>query len=313
MHSRWFNAAVVMLWLATMSWLVKEKVLPGLLVGDPPNYKRILDAQKAAPPVGWQVSLSGRSIGWALSDTKVQPDGLTDIHGRVHFDALSVDEVMPGWVRTFSRLVVQPAAKLQIDAWSTLTIDALGHLSRFNSQLRVDPLGAVIHLHGAVEGNQLQLEVRAGGATFSSEVFLPSDALLSDALSPQTELPGLRIGQKWTVPVYSPLFWPAKTPLEIIQAIVVRFEPMVWNGETETCWLVEYRGESERGAGGEASPPRGKLWVSLGGQVLKQQMTLLGATIAFDRLPDDAAVKLARSAGRQWWNQEHDPRGTIHD
>ena len=52
------------------------------------------------------------------------------------------------------------------------------------------------------------------------EIQLPSDALLSDILSPQMRLPGLRLNQTWTVPVYSP-FMPDK-PLEIIRATVER-------------------------------------------------------------------------------------------
>ena len=48
MYSRWFNAAVVVLWLATMSWLVTEKVLPPLLVGEPPSYHQVIEAQNAS-------------------------------------------------------------------------------------------------------------------------------------------------------------------------------------------------------------------------------------------------------------------------
>ena len=173
MHSRWFNAAVVMLWLATMSWLVTEKVLPPLLVGEPPSYSRIVEAQKDAPPVGWRMSLNGRPLGWALSDTKLQPTGLTEIHGRVHFDALPLEEMMPGWLRALSRLIEQPIDRLQMDARSVLTIDSLGHLVRFDSTVRVDPFNEVIRVHGTVEGRQLQLVVRAGGASFTSEAFLP--------------------------------------------------------------------------------------------------------------------------------------------
>ena len=60
MSSRWFNTAVVVLWLATMSWLVKEKVLPPLLIGEPPSYPEIIEAQNREPPVGWEVFLDGR-------------------------------------------------------------------------------------------------------------------------------------------------------------------------------------------------------------------------------------------------------------
>ena len=61
MHSWRFNTAVVILWLATMSWLVKEKVLPPLLVGEPPNYSRII-GRKARPGraagVSWSTAVA---------------------------------------------------------------------------------------------------------------------------------------------------------------------------------------------------------------------------------------------------------------
>lgn len=40
MGSRWVNLAVIVLWLAAMSWLVKSKVLPTFETGNPPIVKK---------------------------------------------------------------------------------------------------------------------------------------------------------------------------------------------------------------------------------------------------------------------------------
>ena len=85
MYSRWYTAAVVILWLSAMSWLVIEKVLPPLLAGDPPSYRTILEARKRQPPVGWRMALNGRRLGWALCTTGRQPNGLMEVRSRVHF------------------------------------------------------------------------------------------------------------------------------------------------------------------------------------------------------------------------------------
>lgn len=304
MQSRWFNTTVVILWLATMSWLVKAKVLPPLLVGDPPSYSKIVAAQKQSPPVGWRVRFNNQQIGWALSDTKAQPSGLTDIHGRVHFDTLPLEEMMPGWLRAISPLIARPIGPMQMDARSILTIDPLGRLVRFNSKVRVDPMNEVICVRGTVDGRKLDLLVRTRTASFPTEALLPSDALLSDALSPQAQLPGLRIGQTWTVPVYSPL-WPAKNPLEIVHATVEEMEPIFWNGSMENAWVVVYRNDPSN-TSTESQTPRGKLWVHSNGTVLKQQITLFDSTITFYRLPDDEALTLAKSAGEEWWSTENE-------
>jgi hypothetical protein len=293
-----------MLWLATMGWLVIKKVLPPLLIGEPPSYSRIVEAQRDAPPVGWRMSFNGRVLGWALNETRLQPTGLTDIYGRVHFDALPLDEMMPGWVRALTRLVRQPTDQLRMDTRSVLTIDALGHLLRFDSTMQVDPLDEVIRMRGTVEGRHLQLSVRHGGMSFADEVFLPTDALLSDVLSPQTQLPGLRAGQTWTVPIYSPL-WSAKAPLEIVHATVEGSEPISWNGAIDECWLVVYRSDTGSKAADSRSP-RGRLWVRRDGTVLRQQVNLFDSIIVFDRLSNEEAITLTDEAGSDWWKIEEE-------
>jgi hypothetical protein len=286
MYSWQFSTAVVLLWLATMSWLVTEKVLPPLLVGEPPNYSRIIESQEHGSPTGWHILVNHRCVGWALSDTQRQPSGLVEFRDRVHFDILPLEELTVTWARTFSKL-------------------------GFDSAVHLHPLNEVLRVRGTVEGQQLQLTIDAGGTPFTSEVALPSDALLSDALSPQSRLPGLRAGQTWTVPVYSPL-WPAKTPLEIIHAEVEGLEPLFWNGVMEDCWLVVYRGDSESSAD-RNEPPRGRLWVRRNGMVLRQQVFFFNTMITFERLPNSGAVELARGEGPLWWMTDSGRRGKKHD
>ena len=152
MSSRWFNTTVVIMWLATMSWLVTKKVLPLLSLGEPPSVSKIVDAQRNLPIVGWQVLCGQRPLGWALTETKRQPTGLTEIRGRVHLDAMSLEEMVPGWFRPLSRIVGRPTDKLAMDARSVETVDPLGHLIRFDSTLKFDPWNEVVWVHGTVEG-----------------------------------------------------------------------------------------------------------------------------------------------------------------
>ena len=261
MHGRWFNTGVVLLWLTTMSWLVKEKVLPPLLTGQPPRYSEIIKAQKYAPPVGWQILCNEEPIGWALSDAKPQQSGLTEIRGRVHVRTFPLRGTTSSGLRTLLKWAGQHIDDLQLDAWNVLKVDSLGRLAEFDSTVRVDPFQETISVSGVVEnGNQLHLQFRAGGASFRSEAYLPSQGLLSDALSPQMELPGLRAGQSWTVPVYSP-FLPAQRPLEIIYATVEGREPDVlgWRRAGHVAGSLPYRAEKrhreQSGSAGQALGP----------------------------------------------------------
>jgi hypothetical protein len=301
MNSRWYNTAVVVLWLVTMSWLVTKKVLPPLLVGEPPSYQQVIEAQNRDPPVGWRVLWKGKPLGWALTDTKLQQTtSLTEVHGRVHFDTVPIGDVTPIWLQPFLALAKKPVDPPRLDASSELLIDAFGRLLRFDSAVQLPPLIDKITVRGTVEAGQLQLIVRSGDQSFSHEVSLPPKALLADALSPQTRLPDLHVGQTWSVPVFNPL-WPTKGPIEIISASVEGTETIVWNGEPENAWLVVYRHDSGTGGGDNRKNVQGKLWVRRDGAVLRQEAMLFDSSILFVRLTDKETAKLIEKAGPRWW------------
>jgi hypothetical protein len=96
-------------------------------------------------------------------------------------------------------------------------------------------------------------------------------------------MPGLRIGQEWTVPVYSPLrFSDSRNPVEILHAKVEDRESVVIGEEPVLTSVVVYRSDSGAILGG-AQTPRGKLWVADDGTVLKQSTRLFGSQLTFLR------------------------------
>ncbi len=312
MHSRWFNAAVILLWLSSMGWLLVEKVLPPMLVGHPPSYRTILEAQQRDPLVGWMMRFDDRPLGWALSTTSSLPDDITEVRSWVHFDQLPLDDLTPGLLRALLRLVEQPVGNLEMyaktmDAKNAVLIDPLGRLSSFRSEVRVMPLDSLITMQGTIEGTQLKLEINAGGLPYETERPIPRQSLLSDALSPQTQLPGIRPGQTWTVPVYSPLN--LNRPVEVLKATVEGTDPIVWNDRTVETLLVVYRSDPGYGLGGN-DRPRGKLWVRPDGTVLKQHVMIYNSTMTFIRLPDDRAAALKRKVERDEEAETTSPEAT---
>jgi hypothetical protein len=293
MDSRWYTTSVVLLWLTSMSWLVGTKVLPALCVGEPPSYREIVEAQKQDPPAGWDLTLNGEALGWALSMAKPMADGGTELRGWAHFRRLPLAAAAPGWVKSMLQLLDQPLEVPKMDARSTFTISAQGRLTGFCSVVRIAPLLDEISLSGTVEGSKLTLTVRGNGlgTTPSTEVYLPPNALVEDSLTPQTKLPGLREGQRWSVPIYSPLR-PTQT-VEILQAAVERSELISWGGEVIDCWVVTYRNDAGSGIGGRVTQ-RGCVWVRHDGTVLKQELKLFEASLVFVRLTEEQAEYLAQ-------------------
>jgi hypothetical protein len=295
MHGRLFNVTVALLWASSMTWLIVQKVLPSLRIGEPPSYQSILEAQKEESEVGWKLFLNDRELGWASSKTERYSSGIVEIESCVHFHRLPLNELVP---RPFRELFheLQPAGdKISMETASRLTIDPLGRLLRFDSTVSVDSIKNVIRMSGVLEGSRMQLQIRSSGLSYTREFNLPPKALLGDALSPQTHLPNLRAGQSWTVPVFNPLR-PANDPMEILHASVEEPEFIDWRGKILKAWVVVYQIDSGYGISSQRAP-QSVLWVREDGRVLKQQITLFdSSTMTFERLGRDESRQLVEQS-----------------
>jgi hypothetical protein len=299
MHSRWYTIAVVVLWLASMGWLVGKKLLPALWVGDPPEARSILAARQDESVVGWIIVCNSERTGWALNSIKPTASGMTRAHSRVHFeDMLRLSRSLPTWLgKAFDQIRGHLPAQLEMDLENESEFDTLGRLSNFLSVVRFPPVDdPAIKVRGTIDGAQMQLLIRSGEFNHEAQVAAPRNSMLNDALSPQTRLPGLREGQTWTVEVYSPLqtFNPnnPKDPREILLATVEAREAVVWEGRHTLAWVVVYRSDSATAAN-QSAKPVGKVWVLRDGLVVKQQILFFGSTVTFYRLTEAQALSLA--------------------
>jgi hypothetical protein len=285
---------VVVLWLSTMGWLVTTKVMPSLLVGEPPSYPTILAAQRSEPPAGWVILWNGRPLGWAITRTRPLPQSITEIRSLIHFDELPLEELVPDWLRAMVPLIGRQRVTVPVESRSSLVFDPLGKLSRFESSVRLDGQDPFVKMRGAVDGAKMSLWLRVGDLQpFETDVEVPRDAMLGDTLSPQSRLPGLREGQSWTVESYSPLR-PPNSPKEILYAAVESRMPLTWEGQTVDTLVVVYRPDPGD-AVGNTGGPRGRIWVQRDdGTVLKQQVTFLRSTLTFVRMERRDAASLAQ-------------------
>jgi hypothetical protein len=291
MYSRWYEVAVVVLWLAAMGWLVTQKVLPTLLVGDPPSTEAMLEARKPDVPLCWSVSWNDRRLGWAMSTTSRQPDDSTKIRSLVHFDELPLGDMIPDMFKAFLPDLKKVGNQFQMETRNVLLFSPEGKLKGFDSAVKFDPLQNAVEVHGVVEGSMLSLGIRASGFYHETEMRMPPQAMLSDALSPEVSLPGLHRDQTWTVKTYSPLR-PPNSPIEVMRARVERMEPLLWNDRLVDVWLVTYSPDSGSVLR-RTDRPRAKLWVRPDGTVLKQESSLFDSVMTFVRMPEDEAAELA--------------------
>ncbi|MCA9245627.1 MAG: hypothetical protein KDA42_00900 [Planctomycetales bacterium] len=280
MGNRTFHFLVFALWSLAMGWLLVEKVLPPLRVGQPPE-------PLGQPPgagidaVGWRLKLGDEEVGWAISETCRKQSGVTEVDSRVIISQLPLQELTPAWL---GAIVSKQLGEVDLDARTHLEMDALGEIASFRSTIGMPDIPNLVRMEGRVEDSILKLKIRTGEMQYDIEKALPSGALLAGELSPQSAFSRLELGQQWTVPVFSPLQSPSN-PLEILVARVEAREDLIWDGRTYSSFVVAYRSDS--GAGRVAAQrAKGRIWVDEDGRVLQQEVSLLRSQLKFVRLTE---------------------------
>lgn len=296
MHRPWLAPFIILFWCLTTTWLVVAKIVPAFLPGSPPGYQALYASNNRLIPVAWTVLWKDRPLGWAVSDSRHGPDDELHVETLLHFDSLPLDELLPAWTKPLLGRAIERAAALSLDARGRLTIDRQGSLRAFRSL--VDLPGGVesIVLDGTVDDGHVKILVKAGEMSYETSRFLPTHIMIGDELSPQATMPGLSIGKRWTVPVYNPLRG-GKGALQVLHAEVVREESLFWEDRLVRVDLVVYRDDPS-----EHHEPSSRIWVDRSGRVLKQESTMFGASLTFQRRSDDDAERLAASL-----RQERDP------
>ncbi len=279
MPSRWFNIVVVLFWIATMTWLFATKVLPPLRIGEPPNYRAIFDRASGQIPVCWAIYSNNEVLGWAATRVVRREDGMMAMQGRVFLEQIPLEEMAPGWLGSVIKPLLRQSGSLALDARSSVDVDPLGRLVSFETRVQLARIQDAIRIAGQVDGTQLRILVKAGELVYKDDRYLPPGEFVGDELLPQAILPGLHVGQRWTVPSYSP-FRPQKSPMEVLQAEVEREEAIVWNHHNVKALLVVYRADSGSGLAAH-SEPRGKLWVRDDGLVMKQELLVFNSPLVF--------------------------------
>ncbi len=282
-----FTPVVLGFWLVTTGWLLAAKVLPTLRPGSPPGHQAFYASHGKLVPVGWSVECNDRPVGWALTRaTRSQGNGLF-VDTRLHFKSLPWSEMLPPWAAVMMQQMAHDPEAAAFDARGRLSIDERGMLRSFSSVVTLPGARDPVVLTGTVDQGRVSMFLAAGDLRYQSTRELPAASMVGDEFSPLATLPGLYEGRTWSVPVYSP-FRAGQSPLEFLYAEVGGEETIAWNGSDIRSRVVTYQEEP-----GSTRPPRCRLWVDETGRVLRQEAAMLGARLAFVRLPDHEAASRA--------------------
>lgn len=276
MPSRLWCLAILALWVATLGWFVRREILPHYWADAPPLFQIDLsdEAMRQSIPVRWSLSRNGKHL--APVNTLVKFNEADD---------------------TFS--VISDVFRFEL----VKLRDTALYVEKFRNVYRVTRRGAII-------GMQTHVVVKIGGETM--EVDIAADIVdgravprckvkspwinLEPTLEPITvatggglnpmhpvhRINGLRVGQRWTMPLIDTLADVQRAAIEGVvkkmaglslpslgnshrQTLVAEVTgPTIleWNGLDHECLVIEYRGDELAG----------KTWVRRAdGLVLRQE------------------------------------------
>ena len=277
-----------------------------------------------------QEPIQPRVLGQAYCLCRIGGAGVSQIDSLVEFERLPIRELMPPMLRMFLGHTIPE--ELSMTCRNTMYFDALGKLMNFHSTVDlpqwnpVDPLvimTGTLRAEGLSDVLQLSVQVMAS-QIHHAEIPLSEDTPWAEMLTPETQLPGLRLGQVWTIQTYNPLESAASTlnplngglgektteelsgvrqlgnlaavqSLTKIRAEVTSRESYVWNGETFSCFVVQYTTADDDLSG--KGQPVGRLLVAPDGSVLQEEFFWKPYIVQFVRqaLPpkgSEEAIKL---------------------
>jgi hypothetical protein len=285
MANRIFVAAVVVLWLGSMSWLLVDKVLPTYADGEPP----IASGFETNVPVAWSVSWSGRPVGFAASVRSPGPQNTTNLDSRVVLDDVPLMDLVPALMRQ----VVGDIGRMKLDAKTHLEFDSLDNFSAFRSTVSINDISSLLQLNGRVNGGFLELNVKFNDVTYSPHVPLPNQSALNESLFPDAKMPYMYVGRKWHEETYSPFRTPSD-PVDTVEVEVTGVESLERDDQLERVMRVEFRGSEESGIPEDARL-QAVAWVRADdGLVLRQDLYISSSSLRFERLSDEKAAEVGR-------------------
>lgn len=282
MGNKVYTGVVLLLWGASMTWLVGSKILPPFFRGDPPQA-----GVKNNEPVCWRVAVGEQPIGWAVSQAVPGADNSTELHSRVQLSSVPLSKMAPRWMAS----VIDNIGPLEVDMRSRTTLDSLENLSTFETSVEINDLPSAIMMSGVVDDGQIRLRLQYGEVVHRLKYPWPEHAMLGSKLMPESKLLQVYVGRKWQKEVYNPFGGP-QGAIELVEAEVTAEEPMLVEGELVNCRRIEYRSTNTAGVS-SSDRRKSTMWVDETGLVVREEVVLMDVLLRFTRQPAERTKHLA--------------------
>ncbi|MFO0958053.1 MAG: hypothetical protein U0800_11595 [Isosphaeraceae bacterium] len=285
--------AILVLWLGSVVALFRRDILPGLILGPPPDLRTVTQSAPETKPTRWAIIISDpaarqpyRPIGQIVSHSLKRIDGSAQWSSEAWFDAAELvghgQSLFPGAVGDLPDSELQPEGEGHdyLFIQSVVEVDSVGNLFHLRTTLRGQGDSEdLVTIEGHLVDNELEIQTNSPMAMLRSTRRLPyrSRGLVENPLSPMDRLPGLKIGQRWETRMANPLTGGAQEA----KSEVVASEVIPWNNDVVRCLVVVTR----------VPPLSYKTWVRPDdGLVLRQEVPYPLARLMLERLNESAVT-----------------------
>jgi hypothetical protein len=282
MGNRIFTGIVLLLWGASMSWLVGAKIMPAFLQGNAPR-----SGVPTVEPVCWSISIGSKRVGQAAYQVVPGAEGTQEIHSRVRLRDVPLARMVPRWTAK----LVEHLGTLTVDTRTRTVLDPLGNLASFDTRVSINDLPDTVGISGRLREGKLQLRINYGDNEQRFSYPWNANEQLTSDLTPDPKLIGVTVGQRWQKEIYNPFGGPSGS-FELVQAEVTGEHPLYVNSELTNTRVIEFHSMSNVGVSTD-DRCRTKLWVAEDGRVLRQEVQLMNVRLRFDRMSDEESLALA--------------------
>lgn len=285
MSNKLYVGSVVLIWIASMSWLVTERILPPFFQGDPPGTSIVRQKE----PVAWQIQVDSKPCGMAVMQAIEADGGAIAVYSNVTLSKIPWPKSTPLWMTAFKSTI----GKLSIEMDTRLGFDSLNRLADFESKFVVGANTTPVILRGRIQGGELQLKVRASTITKEFKHQWNDRGNFTSEIMPETKLLGIYEGKHWQREVFNPIASP-HNPMELLEATVGPAERYAYDKELIRVFPVMYLTPERIGKSNEERL-KAKLLVAEDGLVLKQELKFLGSKLVFTRLNERTSRIMAET------------------
>ena len=276
MPSRFFTGFILLFWAVSSGWFFYAEFWPQLRGGDPPPFTIDLadEARKLSPSIEWEIIRGGEKIGRVTTNIHYREDDDSfELSGTVHDLNLGKASLVRVVLMTNHYRVTREGQLLAVGAEANLRL--------FGGEVKAT-------LEGQRVGNSFHVTLRLDSPLGKRELVLepvPMSARGSalNPLHPVDRIRGLSLGMTWRIALVDPVRDALANLIPGMQAgpsylqarVLPQFGTLEWAGQEETCYVIQYSGESVEA----------RTWVRVtDGAVLRQEARLNDDELILERV-----------------------------